>query len=46
MTFIEWLETATKKDGSKLSKRTIEHYYSGFKIYQKKCLKMVLLTSF
>ena len=30
MTFKEWLKTATKKDGSLLSKSSINHYLSGF----------------
>jgi len=35
MNFKEWLETATKSDGTYLSKRTINHYYNGFEITSK-----------
>ncbi len=39
MTFIEWLETATKKDESKLSKRTVERYSSGLRIISKEMVE-------
>lgn len=35
MTFLEWLGTATTKKGLPLSKRTAEHYESGFRITSK-----------
>lgn len=38
MTFLEWLGTATTKKGLPLSKRTAEHYESGFRITSKMML--------
>lgn len=39
MTFKEWLSTATKKDGTPLSLRTIEHYADGLSIVSKEMLE-------
>ena len=40
MTFEEWLNTATKRDGSPLAKRTIKHYADGFRITSKEMLEL------
>lgn len=38
MTFEEWLKTATKRDGSPLSEKTVKHYADGFRITSKEML--------
>lgn len=39
MTFIEWLETATKRDGTPLSDRTVKRYSDGFRIVSQDMLR-------
>lgn len=44
MTFLEWLGMATTKKGLPLSKRTAEHYESGFRITSKLMLDENVIT--
>ena len=44
MDFKEWLKTATKRDGSLLSARTVDHYFDGFKIISEEMLSANVIT--
>lgn len=44
MTFEEWLNTATKRDGTPLAKRTVKHYADGFRITSKEMLEANVIS--
>lgn len=44
MTFKEWLSTATKSNGEPYSKKSIEHYESGFRITSKEMFEAKVIS--
>ena len=44
MTFEDWLKTATKRDGSPLSERTVKHYADGFRITSKEMMASKVIS--